>query len=808
MGLLVLVGQHFEDARVAPDGLVRALGHQVDDARRPLLPVAVHPAVALLEDHQRPRQVEVDEPVALVVQVDPLRRHVGADQQAQRARPVAEVFDHPLLVHVAQAAVERPDLLGAEPQVFGEPCAQPFQRFDPLGEDDQPVRRVVRAPVERPAAADGGEQRLVLRVVAGAGRGERAAQDAQRRDFRRHLRVGLRRRFRRFARPAGSAAARLPFPPAEALVDAREAGGGAGEERLLQGDEEQVASRRRGRPGRPGRGNRGDGRRGLRGRPGRPGGLRRAASASRHPHREQRLVGRFFRGRGGEAAPDDLPVAEGVAHLVPDVLLEAPDDQPLAAEVVLRVVVRVGDGGRVEHVHQAREAARPAVVRRRREHDERVGAAGEQPGEAAAQRGPPVRGPRRAAGAPVGDVVRLVDDDDVPVRLLQVRAVLGVLLQGVDGDDRLVVVVERVVAGRDATPHPLDADRVEPHEGDREAVPELLLELREHAPDGQHQDAPPPPAGDQLGGQDARLERLAEPHRVGDQDALPRLAQRLAGRLELVGGRVHRGPVGDVDALVVGDRLPELALQVEPAVGEAGRRIGHEPGRGRVEHLDVRLQGGEEDRLAPADQLRDAVAHQPPAAVRRAVYAADHPLGVADHDAGAGGERRARTAAGRVTSRIRDRTHRFGFGPCRRRASRFGFSGPYRRRASDEAQRPRHRHRPSVRLPGPCRRRAGSLTAAGRRRRTRPARPGLPGGDPLVSRRRARRNIVTRRRAEQAASSRMRGTSPWRNPASHRDGRGARLTRREEGVDARLTNPILGIILGLSVGRERSSHCP
>ena len=213
------------------------------------------------------------------------------------------------------------------------------------------------------------------------------------------------------------------------------------------------------------------------------------------------------------------------------------------------------------------------------------------------------------------------------------------------------------MAGRDAAPHPLDADGVEPHEGDGEAVPELLLELREHAPHGQHQDAPAPAAGDQLGDQDARLERLAEPHRVGDQDALPRLAQRLAGRLELVGGRVHRGPVGDVDALVVGDRLPELALQVEPAVGEAGRRIGHEPGRGRVEHLDVRLQGGEEDRLAPADQLRDAVAHQPFAAVRRAVHAADHPLGVADHDAGAGGERRA----GRVTGGMRDRIHRFGF---------------------------------------------------------------------------------------------------------------------------------------------------
>ena len=232
--------------------------------------------------------------------------------------------------------------------------------------------------------------------------------------------------------------------------------------------------------------------------------------------------------------------------------------------------------------------------------------------------------------------MRLVDDDDVPVGLLQVVAVLGVLLQRVDRDDRLVVVVERVVAGRDAATHPLDADRVEPREGDGEAVPELLLELREHALDGQHQDAPAPAAGDQLADEDARLQGLAESHRVGDQDALPRLPQRLTGRLELVRSRIHRRSVGDVDALVVRDRLSELALQVESAVREAGRLVRHEPGVGGIQDLDVRLEGGEEDRLALPDQLRHAVAHELVAAVRGAVDAADHPLGVADHDACAG----------------------------------------------------------------------------------------------------------------------------------------------------------------------------
>ena len=250
--------------------------------------------------------------------------------------------------------------------------------------------------------------------------------------------------------------------------------------------------------------------------------------------------------------------------------------------------------------------------------------------------------PAPAPPAAVRDVVRLVDDDDVPVGLLQVGAVLGVLLQGVDRDDRLVVVVERVVAGRDAAAHPLDADRVEPGERDREPLPELLLELRQHALDGQHQDPPAPAAGDQLADEDARLQRLPQPHGVGDQDALPRLAQRLPGRLELIGHRIHRRHLGDVEPLVVRDRLPELALQVEPTVREAGRRVRHEPGLGGIQHLDVRLEGREEDRLALPDQLRHAVADELVPAVRRAVGAADHPLGVADHDAGAGRQDRAR----------------------------------------------------------------------------------------------------------------------------------------------------------------------
>ena len=75
---------------------------EVDDQRLVRLPVAVDAAVALLEHHQRPRQIEVHEAMAEVMQVQALRRHVGAEQHAQRISLPAEAFDEGLLVGVGE----------------------------------------------------------------------------------------------------------------------------------------------------------------------------------------------------------------------------------------------------------------------------------------------------------------------------------------------------------------------------------------------------------------------------------------------------------------------------------------------------------------------------------------------------------------------------------------------------------------------------------------------------------------------------------------------------------------------------------
>jgi hypothetical protein len=42
------------------------------------------------------------------------------------------------------------------------------------------------------------------------------------------------------------------------------------------------------------------------------------------------------------------------------------------------------------------------------------------------------------------DVVTLIDDDDIPPGIVEVVTVFEIVLQGIDGDDAAVVVIERL----------------------------------------------------------------------------------------------------------------------------------------------------------------------------------------------------------------------------------------------------------------------------------------------------------------------------------------------------------------------------
>lgn len=89
---------------------------------------------------------------------------------------------------------------------------------------------------------------------------------------------------------------------------------------------------------------------------------------------------------------------------------------------------------------------------------------------------------RPCRGFPRRRVMRLVDDDQVPVGVLDRVPDLGVPLQRVDRHDGPIELIEYIIVGGDPVPHTPDRSAVQARQWDREPGPEFLLELGEHRP--------------------------------------------------------------------------------------------------------------------------------------------------------------------------------------------------------------------------------------------------------------------------------------------------------------------------------------
>ena len=160
----------------------------------------------------------------------------------------------------------------------------------------------------------------------------------------------------------------------------------------------------------------------------------------------------------------------------------------------------------------------------------------------------------------------LVDDDEVPPCRLKRRPVLPVVLEGVDGDDGLVELVEGVVVQRDAGPDLADARAVDPDERDRKPGPELLLELGEHRLRRDDEDALSPAAQDELGSEQAGLKGLAEADVVADEDARAGSLQGEADWVELEVEVVDGRLASDLDRFARRGRFPQRGLDMEQGV--------------------------------------------------------------------------------------------------------------------------------------------------------------------------------------------------------------------------------------------------
>src|SRR5690554_4811825 len=326
VGLLVFLFEDFQYALVAAHFGVVALVNQVGDDRRLFLAVAVYPAVALLEHHERPGQIEMHQPVREVMQVDALRGHIGTQQYAEFTFWFAEFFDDFLLFEVAHTAVQNTGGIVFELEVALQLAVQPVEGFDAFAEDHQAVFSVGFLPAVLFAA----EQVQQIAVFVEVGRGnvtQRQQQAVEGLDFLLFV-------FADFL---------LGLQLFDALLYGHFRRSRGAEDGFLQADAHQLAIF---------------------------GGAVLAPVGEGHV--QQCLVGGFFFRAGVEVEVVHYPFLEFLLYLVPDVFFEAADHQAFVAEIFFGVVIWVGNGGGVQHVHQAGERPRLAVVGRGGKHDQGV----------------------------------------------------------------------------------------------------------------------------------------------------------------------------------------------------------------------------------------------------------------------------------------------------------------------------------------------------------------------------------------------------------------------------------------------------
>ena len=132
----ILLDQLLEDPHLA-DSRVAAFRDGIGDLGRPVLAVPIDPAVPLLESEKRPGQVEMDEPVALKMQVQALGRHVRGDGDPQRRLPLTEILNHLLHADIGldAAAVDPGDLVIGKAEIQLSAASSARRRGDPLRED-------------------------------------------------------------------------------------------------------------------------------------------------------------------------------------------------------------------------------------------------------------------------------------------------------------------------------------------------------------------------------------------------------------------------------------------------------------------------------------------------------------------------------------------------------------------------------------------------------------------------------------------------------------------------------------------------
>lgn len=149
-GVLVLLDEQVHDVVVADELACGGLhiGLQIADDRLFLLTIAVDSTVALLEGHERPGNVEMDEPVTKTMKVQTFGRHIGGKHEANGAFELVEALDLVHQILVAVVTLEDAELRVLQAKVGRKVLGEEGKGLPAFGKDHQTVFRIFFVPNE------------------------------------------------------------------------------------------------------------------------------------------------------------------------------------------------------------------------------------------------------------------------------------------------------------------------------------------------------------------------------------------------------------------------------------------------------------------------------------------------------------------------------------------------------------------------------------------------------------------------------------------------------------------------------------
>ena len=137
----------------------------------------------------------------------------------------------------------------------------------------------------------------------------------------------------------------------------------------------------------------------------------------------------------------------------------------IGLNILLCVLAITRNGDRVEHAHKVGKRLGIAIMRCGRCENQRIALLRKELCKVATQTGI------------VGNLVTLINHNDVPMRLLQPCTETTIVFQRVNGDDGLVVIVERILVERYLVLNFGYAYAVKTNKRYGKAVPDFFLEL-------------------------------------------------------------------------------------------------------------------------------------------------------------------------------------------------------------------------------------------------------------------------------------------------------------------------------------------